>query len=250
MVNRVEKPRLVGVLPVVEGRLVKSYRYSGRRPGIALSTALKALDDWEIDEVVVLDISRGKSGISKNVDVIQSTPISSPLSYGGGLRNREDVKVFHDAGVERFVFENLFRRDINEMVRIAEDIGPQAIIASLPFSEAKPFAAYPKALHSSKVVDTTLSLLSRGLCSEVMLISADSEGVAGSFPVDLASSFSELPVRSIIWFGGISPSQYGQLAGLEWTAGIGFGNILFESETPLRRIQMENQLADSGNVQS
>jgi imidazole glycerol phosphate synthase subunit HisF len=99
--------RLVGVLAVRDGQVVKSYGYDFWRPAGRLCTALKNLDRWQVDEILVLDISRRDRVNDDVIREIRTARISTPLAYGGGIRKSEDVNPLLTAGCERFVLETM-----------------------------------------------------------------------------------------------------------------------------------------------
>ena len=73
--------RLIGLIAVKDAQVVKSYGYSFWRPGGDLATCLRNLDRWLVDEIAIVDISRGGVLDERVLETIRRTPISTPLVY-------------------------------------------------------------------------------------------------------------------------------------------------------------------------
>jgi len=239
--------RLVGVVTVKDGQVVKSYGYRFWRPAGQLRTALMNLDRWLVDEILVLDISRSDRMDPRIVAEIRASRISTPLAYGGGIRSPEDVDCLLAAGCERFVLETMLFRFPERIGRLADKVGAQALIASLPLSSAhggcwqedRHYAARWGAADTE--CDTThfCRKCNDWPVAEVLAIDSTNEGFAGRF--SLVSSEGGHPLaelrKGIIWFGGIDQKQAATLLQSRNTVAVGFGNFNFEKEVAMRSLR-------------
>lgn len=236
--------RLVGVVPVKDGQVVKSYGYRFWRPAGRLRTALRNLDRWQVDEILVLDISRRTEPDPSVVREIRSAHISTPLAYGGGIRKKEDVSLLLAAGCERFVLETLLFESPERLVDIAGKIGAQALIASLPIcaKTGGGWMADPACSrgwtkqgneHDLKAI---CGRLNEWPFAEVLAIDRAGEGSTGRFSLMDARGAHPLEElrKGIIWFGGIAPKQAEQLLGSPATVAVGIGNANLEREVAMR----------------
>jgi len=231
--------RILGVLVVKHGRLVKSYGYRAWRPAGGLKTALQNLDRWGADEIVVLDISR-RAGLDEMVlDQIAAAGIATPLAYGGGIRTVADVARLLDLGCDRFVLETLLFDDPSTLAALADFAGRQALIGSVPlFSTPHGWAVWrPEPRRGmappSGEPAALQAFLTRLPVSEFLITAVDSEGRAGAFPSALPATFRSLPSGSVIWFGGLDRASAAICLGETATVAVAFGNLLFESELAL-----------------
>jgi imidazole glycerol-phosphate synthase subunit HisF len=124
--------RLIATLTVRDGRLVKSYGYASTRPAGDLRTALRTLDRWSADEILVLDISRRPSLDPVVLDAIARAEISTPLAYGGGIRSPEDLLRLMELGCDRFVVESLLFAASPVLDQLCDLAGRQALIGCVP----------------------------------------------------------------------------------------------------------------------
>lgn len=224
--------RIVGVLTVRDGQLVKSYGYSQTRPAGGLVTALRNLDRWGADEIVVLDISRRAGLDAALLAEIKSARVTTPLAYGGGIRSAEDVHRLMEAGCDRFVIEHALFSSPELVHRLAELVGRQALIGSLPMltGEHAPAVWRPETTLDWSDWRERVRLLP---VSEYLVTAANAEGRAGSFPTELPALFDGWPAGSVIWFGGLDVVAAKVCVSLPQTVGVAWGNPLHEREIAL-----------------
>ncbi len=229
--------RIIGTLTVKDGQLVKSYGYATWRPAGSLVTALKNLDRWGVDEIVVLDISRRDELSPSVLKQIGAAKASTPIAYGGGIRNARHVRTLMDSGCDRFVLESLLFSDGAIVQELADITGRQALIASLPvrlggnerlalWRPGPPNSVSPRfeALDDHK--ERLLSLP----VSEYFVTAVDAEGHAGTFPRLLPVRLEFLPRESVIWFGGLDSSSAVECLQNPVTTAVAFGNGNHERE--------------------
>ena len=239
--------RLVGVVAVKDGQVVKSYGYRFWRPAGRLRTALMNLDRWLVDEILVLDISRKGRVDPAVVSEIRASRISTPLAYGGGILRNEDDDCLVAAGCERFVLETMLFDSPDRVARLADKVGAQALIASLPLSATNVGRWQVDDDYATRwgVADSQLN--AANFCrpcndwpvAEVLAIDSTNEGFAGRFSLVSASGAHPLAElrKGIIWFGGIDPKQAAMLLELNATVAVGFGNVNFEKEVAMRSLR-------------
>jgi len=239
--------RLVGVVAFKGGQVVKSYGYRFWRPAGRLRTALMNLDRWLVDEILVLDISRKGRVDPAVVSEIRASGISTPLAYGGGIRSHEDVDCLLAAGCERFVLETMLFESPERVARLADKVGAQALIASLPLSATTVGRWQVESDYAARwgVADSQLD--AANFCracndwpvAEVLAIDSANEGFAGRFSLVSCAGVHPLAElrKGIIWFGGIDPKQAATLLELNATVAVGFGNVNFEKEFAMRALR-------------
>ena len=228
--------RIIGVLTVRDGRLVKSYGYERWRPAGGLVTALRNLDSWGTDEIVVLDISRRAGLDSEILAEIKNARVTTPLAYGGGIRSAEDVHRLMDAGCDRFVLEHALFSTPELVHRLAELAGRQALIGSLPIltGENAPAIWRPETPLAWADWRERLMLLP---VSEYFVTAVKTEGSEGAFPAELPALFAGWPAGSVIWFGGLDiPAAKACLSRPE-TVGVAWGTPLHERELALPQLR-------------
>ena len=131
------KKRLIGVVTVKDGWAVQSFGYQRYLPLGKPECLIKNLDRWGADEIFIQVIDRSNQKIEPDFPLLESIGklgLSTPLIYGGGIRNVADgVKVIQ-YGADRLVVDALLHDDLQEVQFLSERLGAQAVIASLPLS--------------------------------------------------------------------------------------------------------------------
>jgi len=250
--------RVIGMVTVRDGRAVKSSGYARWQPAGGIRSALLNLDRWGADEIVLTDVSR-RDRIDPAVLVeIGRTPLSTPLTYGGGLRSLTDVQRVMAVGVDRVVVESMAWDDPDELQRIAEVIGAQAVIVSLPVarsSEGPSRAWTPPAAPTRRpdlLIDWEERL--RGLAFEELLVSdVTAEGSSGAFALDADEEVVGMLARlgrPVIWFGGVDHAAATRLIGQQLTTGIAIGNPLHEHELVIPHLRTALRAVDPDGVRA
>src|SRR5450755_2779146 len=131
------KKRLVGVITVKDGWAVQSFGYRRYLPLGHPEYLAENLDRWGADEILVLSIDRTRRGLGPDLDLVRrlgGMGLSTPLSYGGGIRTIAEAGAIIQAGAERVCVDATMRSSATVVRGISSLIGAQAVIGALPLS--------------------------------------------------------------------------------------------------------------------
>lgn len=238
--------RLIALVPVQNGQVVMSYGYARHKPASGLGSVLRNLDRWGVDEITVIDISRGlKAPDFSLLEQVQRAAIRTPVAFGGGIRSAEHAVAAVAQGCDRVVVETLLWQAPGEVKRISDAIGQQAVIGAVPVvCGSQGLCAAP--VHTA-VREPWADCLKRfeGLSiSELLVIDREHEGLPGSscFAAQVPLSTQ---AHQLIWFGGLAAPQAAELLRRSDTVGVAFGNPFLTSElaTHAARIQINSLLS-------
>jgi len=242
--------RLIAVVPMQNGQVVMSYGYTRYKPAGCIRSVLRNLDRWGVDEIVVIDISRGLQAPDFSLlEEVRRAGIRTPLAFGGGIRSAKHAVAAVSQGCDRVVIETLIWHAPNEVERISDAIGQQAVIGAVPviYSDKGVFAA-PVHKRTSEPWESCLQRLQDVAISELLVIDRAQEGTPG------ASQIAEhLPLSSptqahqFIWFGGLASNQAIELLSRSDTVGVAFGNPFLTTELAAHTLRLEmNSLVRAG----
>jgi cyclase len=254
--------RLIGMVAVRDGRAVKSYGYARWQPAGGIRSALLNLDRWGVDEIVLVDVSRRPDVDPRVLAELGRTRLTTPLTYGGGIRTLADVRAVLAVGADRILTESLMWSAPAEIVRIAEVIGGQAIVASLPvvvaedgdvtvWSPTAPGEDPGTDPVRPRAVDSWVERIGSLPCEEVLVIDVRAEGHRGGFSAALPDRIGpglQHFGRPIIWFGGIDHAAARSLLAREGTTGVAVGNVLHEEELAIARLRAAVATSDAVRV--
>ena len=99
--------RLGSFIGLQNSKAVQSYGWNLIRPLGCIQNVLSSMDQYECDELAIIRITRGhpnKSLYASDLATLEMCKFNSPLSFGGGIRNRHDVNRIRALPVERIIF--------------------------------------------------------------------------------------------------------------------------------------------------
>jgi imidazole glycerol-phosphate synthase subunit HisF len=236
------KKRLIGVITVKNGHAVQSFGYGRYLPLGKPEVLAKNLDRWGADEILVLSIDRTQRGLGPDLDVlgrIGRLGLSTPVAYGGGVRNAADGGAVVQAGAERVCVDALLRNP-DEVRAISALVGAQAVIGVLPLTVQGPTLLSRDYLQRADVPipAATRTLFAERAISEALVIDWRNEGGRAAFDLELVRRFPLADVPLIV-FGGISePEQLAELFAHERVVAAGVGNFLSYQEHAIQALKL------------
>lgn len=241
------RKRLIGVITVKDGWAVQSFGYRRHLPLGRPECLAENLDRWGADEILVLCIDRSRNNLGPDLSLVRrlgGLGLSTPLTYGGGIRTADEAVAVIQAGAERICIDAALHDTPQSVREMAAHLGAQALIAALPLSRDGGRLEWFDYRHgaAAPLDRESLSLLAEGVVSEAMLIDWRHEGQPQAFDMELVGSFP-LDGVPLIVFGGLSdPAQLRQLLGMPRVAAVAVGNFLSYSEHAVQTLK--RQLTD------
>lgn len=240
------KKRLIGVIPVKAGIAVQSFAYRRYLPLGSPECLAENLDRWGVDEILILCIDRSRLDLGPDLALLRrlgALGLSTPLSYGGGVRTPTDAAQVIQAGAERLCLDAVLHADPNAVRDMAELLGSQALVAALPMAmregAVKRYAYLQDRL--LPYADEINHLFDEGAVSEALLIDSVHEGQSKSFDAELVRRFPR-PATPLIVFGGISePAQVASLLDEGAVVAVAVGNSLNYSEHAVQNLKQQMQ---------
>lgn len=236
------KKRLIGVVTVRNGWAVQSFGYRRYLPLGKPECLVDNLDRWGADEILVQVIDASRLNQGPDFDLLERLGrlgLETPLIYAGGIRSLADGMKIVQLGADRLVVDALLHDSPSTVRDLAEQLGSQALIASMPMTWHEDGVAwfdYRKQI--SKPIDTaTTEFLMANVCSEILVTDCQNEGVMNGFDHKLIDEF---PFKNIpmIAFGGISTSQKMQsILGRQEVAAAAVGNFLNYREHSIQKFK-------------
>lgn len=234
--------RLIGTVTIKDGWAVQSFGYRKYLPLGKAECVVENLCRWGADEILVQVIDRHLNGNQPDLALLQrlaNIGLGTPLIYGGGIRTVADGIRVIQTGADRIVLDAVLHDDLSVVSQLAQQLGNQALIASLPlsFSDGKlHWLDYRSGI--SKTVDSDVTtLLADSGCSEIMATDWKNEGFPESFDMNLVNKSESLPLP-LIAFGGVSSiEQLRVLFKKPQVSAVAIGNFLNYREHSIQRFK-------------
>ena len=237
------RQRILAAVIVRSGRAVQSFGYKRWLPLGDVACVVQNLDQWCADGIVVLCTDREDNGPDlKLLNELSSLDLSTPLSYGGGIRDANDALNAVHAGAERLILDQILSGDSEELANIAGAVGKQALIASVPMLKDNKQTAHHWKHWCQKTEPLDQWINTTTWCqhvSEVLAIDVKAEGHQKGMDINLLHALTDLGLPMLA-FGGLSNSNHVRRAlEHEGVAAAVVGNSLNYQEQSIQTLKLQ-----------
>jgi cyclase len=201
-------PRVIPVLQLSDGYLVKTTKFAKPRYVGDPINAVKIFNDKEVDELMLVGIDVTRRNASPDFDLLESVASEAfmPVSYGGGLRTLDDALRVLEIGIEKVVLNTALRTHpdaVSEMVRVA---GSQSVVASVDARRSL-FGGLNTFIRSGNtqvgISPASMARQAQALgVGEVVVSSIDREGSRSGYDVELIREVAEAVTVPVVALGG------------------------------------------------
>mgnify|MGYP001182539503 FL=1 len=230
------KTRLIPCIITRGEMVVQSYNFSRYLPIGNIKTAIEFFVNWDVDEIVVIDITASKEDRSPNLDLIDwaSSECFVPLTVGGGIRDTQDIKGLINSGADKVCINSIVRKNPDIINESSEIFGSQCITVSLDviFYDNK---HYIYDYQNRNTIDTNLEefildIQDRG-CGEIFLNSVDRDGSRKGYDIEVINTINNIAKIPVIACGGVGRSYHFSEAVIKTNcSGVSAANIFQHTE--------------------
>ena len=233
------KKRIIGCICLKKDIAVQSIGFKKYLPIGNPLTIAKNLQNWNVDEILIMNISP----INKiNYEFVEklTSEINIPIQYSGSITSLSDAKKLISMGIDKVVLRSILDiKQIDKIKLIQSHLGKQSLVGSLPIGEIdKKFYLYdcknriPSKINQ-KLIEHTQTLSE--LFSEMIIIDFINDGKK-KYNEKLLNIFNFN--CNIIPFGGlINKYQIKKLLSRNNIHAIGIGNSLSFKENSVTFIK-------------
>jgi len=197
--------RIGACLLLRNGLCYQSYRWQYLRPLGSLQNAVKILEERQVDDISIIRYCRNEQNqddIQSDLDLIANLDCSTPLAFGGGIRDSKTLKALHLLPIERILLSSAYiEKNITLIQEAIAMYGKQAMIAMLPYRVRKNNVQYYHC-RKERYGDCDLNFIN-SYSNEVMLYNTEQEGLAFRDTPDNTHLFNLDPSKTIL-SGGIN----------------------------------------------
>lgn len=176
--------------------------------------AVKIFNEKEVDELIVLDIDATREGRAPNFAMAEELAgeCFMPLCWGGGIRTVEDARTLFSLGVEKVAIRSASVDNPQLFRAIADRAGEQAVVASIDVKKGGFFGGTQllngKAQKDKRSWQQAMQTAVAHGAGEIMLMSADHDGMRQGMNLDLIREASALVDVPLIAAGGIGRIEH------------------------------------------
>jgi len=209
----VKRIRVIPVLLLREGGLVKSTQFRKFTYVGDPINAVRIFNEKEVDELIILDIDATRFNKGPDFDKIGQIAGEAfvPLAYGGGISTIEEVKKLFYIGVEKVIFNYQAAKNTQLLTESSKLVGSQSIVASVDIKKNW-LGKYKVTLRNAQEIlnedpfDYVKRLIDAG-AGEVFLNSVDRDGMYTGYDLDLIDKICHSVNVPVVVCGGASSME-------------------------------------------
>ena len=218
------KVRLIPVMLLREGMLVKSYQFARFLPVGNPLNAVQFFNQWDVDEILFLDITPTKLKKLGRVDdnyqrfetLADYTQYIAkhcfvPLTVGGGVKTIEDMRILFNAGADKVVINTIVHQQPSILEQAATSFGRQALVVSIDVKKNRKgknevITGYGKEPTGKDPVSWAKKVEELG-AGEIFLTSMDKDGTGEGYDLELVRQVAKTVTIPTIACGGVGKWQ-------------------------------------------
>ena len=204
------KRRIVATLVFRDGIIVQSIGFKRYLPVGKPAIAVEFLNDWGVDEILLLDISASRARRPPDFAMISQAAAGCrvPLAVGGGITHLDHVRQLMHAGADKICFNQAVLHQPELLGETARVFGNQCVVASIDGIATddglRVYDYITSTVRSETPAEMAKHLQTLG-AGEILLNSVDRDGSQRGFDLDLVRSVCDavnLPVTCCGGAGG------------------------------------------------
>ena len=207
------KKRVIACLTILNNIVVQSIGFKKYLPIGKPEIAIEFLNDWGIDEIILIDIGATKYGYKPNLEIIKKVSKFNmvPLTVGGGISDIKDVENLMHCGADKICINSLLNSNLSKVNEISMIFGRQSIVASIDIKEVNGkkgvFNYLNKNILDYDYLEFAKNLEDIGV-GEIFINSVDNDGKKQGYDLDLKRSVANALNIPVIGCGGAGSPRH------------------------------------------
>lgn len=225
------RPRVIPVMLLKEGGLVKSVKFKNHYYIGDPINAVRVFNEKEVDELIVLDIDA--AGRRSGPDFAMVRDIAEecfmPLGYGGGITTLAQARQLISIGVEKIILGAAAARDINLVREISGDLGSQSVVVCVDVAKKADKVYEVKLGKMSNIMNLKpiafCRLAEQYGAGEIILQSVDRDGTYEGYDLEIIREAADSLSVPLIACGGAGNIEHFREALKVGAAGVAAGSL-------------------------
>lgn len=203
-------PRVIPVLLVSDGYLVKPVKFQGDKYIGDPINAVRIFNEKQVDELVICDIDASVKGTGVNYTLIEEIASEAfmPVGYGGGVGSAEEARRITGIGIEKVVLNTAAYTRPETVTEISDALGASSTVVSVDAKKKltggwDTFISRGSRKTGMSPIEAAIKAQELG-AGEVLLSSIDRESTFSGYDLKLIEAVAAAVSVPIIALGGAS----------------------------------------------
>ncbi|HNS42575.1 MAG TPA: HisA/HisF-related TIM barrel protein [Taishania sp.] len=202
------RPRIIPVLLLQNGGLVKSIQFKNHQYIGDPINAVKLFNDLKADELVLLDIDATKEGRSISLDLVKQIgeEANMPFSVGGGIKDIATIQQLIQAGAERVIINTAAFEQPNFIKEASSMFGTSTISVCIDYKRTlfrKEFATIKGGTtNSSYSLMEAVAFAANQGAGEIIVQSIEKDGTMSGFDCTTLQKINDSVSIPVVALGG------------------------------------------------
>ena len=162
---------------------------------------------FSLDEIIVINASRGKKNISSFAEMITSlvNNVFIPITAGGGIQSLEDAELLFNSGADKILVNSILYNDTELIKSLVLKYGSQSIVGSLDYKkidEVNEVFIQDGSTRIQLTLEEYISHLENLDIGEIYLNSIDKDGTGFGYDFEEIHRLSKFISKPLIIAGG------------------------------------------------
>jgi imidazole glycerol-phosphate synthase subunit HisF len=246
------KKRLIPILLLKNGRMVKTVKFSNERDVGSPVTTAKIYDAQNVDEIVFLDILASSEGRKFLINVIDGVTKECfmPFTAGGGIKSIDDINLLLKAGADKVSVNTAAVENTNFIREAVAKFGSANIIASVDYKEnasRKTVFTHGGKKDTGKEVLSWIKELEKIGVGEIILNNIDRDGTMIGYDIETVREVADAIRIPLIACGGAGKlHDFSSTIKDGHASAVAAGSIFhFTDQSPIKaRMYLKNEKID------
>jgi cyclase len=206
-------PRVIPVLLVSDGYLVKPVKFRGEQYIGDPINAVRIFNEKQVDELVICDIDASVKGTGVNYTLIEEIASEAfmPVGYGGGVASAEEARRITGIGIEKVLLNTALLENPESVTAISDALGASSTVVSID-AKRKLTAGWDTYVRRGQrktglsPVEAARRAQELG-AGEILISSIDRESTRTGYDLNLIQAVSEASTVPVIALGGAGTQE-------------------------------------------
>jgi cyclase len=202
------RPRVIPVLLLRNGGLVKTERFGKQRYIGDPINAVRIFNDLRADELAFLDILATREGRLISLDFVRDVgeEANMPFAVGGGIRSLQDIRNILSAGAEKVVINSSAAENPDFIAQAADAFGSSTITVCIDVKQKRFGAPQTWSAGGTRATgyapEEFARLAEEKGAGEIIVQSIQRDGTMEGYDLDLISRVSQAVTIPVVALGG------------------------------------------------